>query len=135
MQRKKLFVPISEGIHGLVYNQLRDMRKEHPSYRDDELLLFMLCRNLEAPIESFEVRDFLLKKARNFMGLAVGIAHNEDVFLAMMHQAFAYGVMKQREARGELTVKHKTPSWCPNCQSREACFPDCPNVYFAGEKA
>lgn len=41
--REKLFENIPETIFQMVLNRLAVLRQLHPSYRDDQLLLFALC--------------------------------------------------------------------------------------------
>lgn len=41
--RGQLFKDITDDVFNLSFQRLQEMRKNYPHYRDDELLMFMLC--------------------------------------------------------------------------------------------
>lgn len=47
MFSSKLFKNISEKRYARYYNRLKELRKQYPGYRDDELLMYMLCTQKE----------------------------------------------------------------------------------------
>ena len=41
--QSRLFTDTSEVVYEAYYKQLQEMRKQWPAYRDDQLLMKMLC--------------------------------------------------------------------------------------------
>lgn len=45
--KSSLFRYIDDSVYEKVYNKLVALRTKYPSYRDDQLLMFMLCNAIE----------------------------------------------------------------------------------------
>lgn len=41
--KSKLFKNVSQKLYDHYFNQLQVLRHQYPQYRDDELLMYMLC--------------------------------------------------------------------------------------------